>query len=375
MDKEQLTVVRNLLYRRLMGDELTAEETALLEAWERQHPANAQTARRIASREFVDQAMKPGDPREALQSWSRMRHRMGYRKSLLGKRFLRWTAAVAAAAVVAGAIVVGLRPQEESCTMPAGTEKAFVYTATGKRVEVTDIYAYRRLYESQRQQGGKSTTLLSPNLHHTVEVPRGGEFRLTLDDGTAIHLNAQSSLTVPTDFSAHNRSVNLAGEAYFHVKSDAQHPFTVQTSRADVRVVGTSFNVKNYADDACLAVTLEQGRVEVTSPSQLVTLQPGEQALVFDDGRIQRRAVDTYPYCAWNESRIVYDNTPLVDILADLGRWYDFEAAFSSDRLRNLRVSMDIEKQTDFTQIAELLERLDKVKIEITPNKVIVRDR
>ena len=103
-------------------------------------------------------------------------------------------------------------------------------------------------------------------------------------------------------------------------------------------------------------------------------IMPGEQAMVHHDGHISKRPVDTYLYCAWNQQRIAYDNEPLFNILNDLGRWYNFEAAYSSDRLRNLRFSMDIEKTADFNEVAGLLERLDKIRIIVKRNKVIVRE-
>jgi len=372
-DKLVRDEVKRLLYKRLLGT-LSSYEAERLVDWEAQDPENERLAHLVTSLPFVEKAVMDSSYREAEESWDVLRHRIGYHTF---RRSHRLYVCIAAAVTLLCVLLAGsyryYYAGETKChVMHAGTEKAIVYLSDGRRMEMNDHLRYEVCMKNAEEN--RPVSAVSPDLFHTVVTPRGGEYTLRLDDGSRIHLNAQSSLTVPSDFSLHNRSVNLAGEAYFDVESDREHPFLVQTGKAEIKVLGTRFCVKNYREDAAMLVTLEEGEVEINSAREVIRLVPGEQALVYEDGRILKRAVDTYLYCAWNQQRIAYDNEPLLNILNDLGRWYDFEAAYSSDRLRNLRFSMDIKKTADFNEVVHLLEALDKIQIRIKKNKVIVRE-
>ncbi len=370
---EPLENIKKLLYKQLLG-ELSAQEEEQLSYWRKANADNEKLFETIQSFTFIEKAITDTSWQEAQQSWQALRHRIGYR--CFSKRFFMYGAAsVAAVLLLCFSFWLGTTWWEPKGTdpylIPAGSEQAIVYLSNGKSYQVEDRMEYLNCMEEEKAEKPE----LSPNLHHTVVVPRGAEYTLKLQDGTEIHLNAESSLTVPTDFSPENRSVNLSGEAYFRVKSNPEHPFIVQTGRADVKVLGTCFNVKAYPEEDAWLVTLEEGAVEINSAYQQVTLKVGEQAIVRSNGNISVRPVDTYLYCAWSRQRIVYDNVPLLEILTDLGRWYDFEAAYSSDRLRNLRFSMDIDKTASFNDVASLLERLNKVHVKINKNKrVTIRE-
>lgn len=114
--------------------------------------------------------------------------------------------------------------------------------------------------------------------YHTVIVPRGGEYNLTLADGTNVWLNSDSKLKFPLHFVGNQRAVYLEGEAFFEVTSDSLKPFVVKTAEVNVKVLGTSFNVMNYTDEAKVEVALLKGKVkfEDTRNRQTRALVPGE---------------------------------------------------------------------------------------------------
>lgn len=97
---------------------------------------------------------------------------------------------------------------------------------------------------------------------HILNVPRGGEYKLVLSDGTRVHANAESRLTYPVSFTGNKREVYLTGEALFEVAKDTLHPFIVHTPYGIVEVVGTRFNVNTYEKNQT-TVTLEEGAVKV----------------------------------------------------------------------------------------------------------------
>lgn len=101
-------------------------------------------------------------------------------------------------------------------------------------------------------------------LYNTLSTPRGGNYRVTLEDGTIVWLNASSSLRFPTTFTGNTRKVELKGEAYFEVAKNAAMPFMVSAGNSEVKVLGTHFNMMAYADDKVIKTTLLEGSVEVS---------------------------------------------------------------------------------------------------------------
>ena len=120
---------------------------------------------------------------------------------------------------------------------------------------------------------------ITENTYNTVMVPRGGEYKLVLPDGTIVWLNAESSLRFPTSFTDNERKVYAKGELYFDVKHDEVKPFIVDVERGyTIRVLGTEFNLRAY-DDSPVVTTLVEGCVQVWSERDSVLLSPGQQAL------------------------------------------------------------------------------------------------
>src|SRR5690606_36229691 len=115
-------------------------------------------------------------------------------------------------------------------------------------------------------------------------TPRGGQYQVSLPDGTKVWLNADSKLYYPRAFSGNTRTVQMEGEAYFEVAKDEQKPFIVQTNRQKVEVLGTHFNVNAYSEEPISAVSLLEGKVKVSLANQAErTLLPGQQSSVKND--------------------------------------------------------------------------------------------
>ena len=118
---------------------------------------------------------------------------------------------------------------------------------------------------------------VKPN--NTVWVPQGGEYRLTLADGTEVWLNAESKLKFPTQFTGNKRTVELSGEAYFEVTGDTSCPFIIHTEGIEVKVSGTSFGIRSYQEEDAILTTLVSGSVDVESHNSNVRLTPEHQAV------------------------------------------------------------------------------------------------
>ena len=140
---------------------------------------------------------------------------------------------------------------------------------------------------------------------HTLRIPRGGEYKLVLEDGSRIWLNSASELRYPVHFTKDKRQVWLEGEAYFEIAHNAECPFVVKTAKQDVTVLGTSFDVTAYKNENKVYTTLLNGSVRVDTKGKQQVLVPGEQA-VFDGEAINVKEVNAKLYCSWIEERFVF---------------------------------------------------------------------
>jgi len=210
---------------------------------------------------------------------------------------------------------------------------------------------------------------------NAISTKRGSKSRVVLPDGTEVWLNGDSRLTYDAGTFGDNRNVRLDGEAYFDVASDPRHPFVIHTRAMDVRVLGTAFDVRSYADELTTQTSLFRGSVEVIVRDKHIVLKPNERITVANDRRAvtgdaardaQQAArdaqlaagdapaagvqltVDKVRFdrddsvalaAAWTKNKLAFDHETLEDIAKDIARWYDVTVTIKDNRLR----------QTNFT--------------------------
>lgn len=151
---------------------------------------------------------------------------------------------------------------------------------------------------------------------NTIRVPLGGEFHLTLADGTRVWLNSQSELRFPTRFNGEKREVYMEGEVYLEVKRDEERPFIVYAGETEIRVLGTSFNVKAYAEEGEVVTTLLSGKVSVGVGERSTKLDPGKQAIWNrKEDRISVREVDASRYISWTKGVFEFEDLSLAEII------------------------------------------------------------
>ncbi len=209
--------------------------------------------------------------------------------------------------------------------------------------------------------------------YNTIEIPRGGEFQLTLSDGTLVWLNSETVIKYPVSFPENIRDVYVQGEAYFEVTPNKNAPFVVHTSNMTVNVLGTGFNVRDYSDENRTVTTLVHGQVGIQRPNDTreFVLQPSEQAIFSETGSAIS-SVDVQQFTAWKEGRIYYEDNTLEDIFADLSRWYNISVDYENEDLKSLRFSIDVRKYNKFSEILEIINLTKKVKLKINENQITV---
>ena len=171
-----------------------------------------------------------------------------------------------------------------------------------------------------------SNQMASQAMLTECHVENGQTKVLRLSDGTQVRLNAGSSLFYPQRFNRFfsRRDVYLDGEAHFDVAKNSSQPFIVHVGNLKVKVLGTHFNVKAYPADELVTTTLEQGKVKVYEDKIAMTLLPNEQAVYNRiSGNMTKRSVDSGKYNQWMNGKLLFDQTPLKAIIADLQRRYN----------------------------------------------------
>ena len=206
--------------------------------------------------------------------------------------------------------------------------------------------------------------------YNTMTTPRGGEYKLTLPDGTEVWLNSASSITYPTAFVTKERKVSITGEAYFEVAKDKTKPFMVTAGNQNIEVLGTHFNVMAYADEETIKTTLLEGSVKITEHNNVDILKPGEQAIVGKQGGIKVKTVNTDEAMAWKNGYFKFNRVDIKYIMRQIARWYDVDIAYEGAMPEDEFVGK-IGRGENIKQVLHVLE-LEHVHFKIEGKKITV---
>ena len=272
--------------------------------------------------------------------------------------------------------------QMESIAVKAGKPQAVLVLSSGERqvldrgeksIEDRGVMiradSGRINYEGKllAKEGGQE-------VFHVLEVPRGGEYFMTLEDGTRVWLNAATRLKYPVVFTGGIRKVFLKGEAYFEVVHDTTRPFIVETEQANIRVLGTSFDVCAYKEEGKMWMTLEEGMVEVESADKekKIKMFPGEQICLEDGRGMKKYKVETALFTSWRIGRLVFKDIRLEDLMRNVARWYDVEVVFRRENLKDIVFTGDVKKYEDLNEVLEMIELTSEARFTIEGQSIIV---
>lgn len=172
---------------------------------------------------------------------------------------------------------------------------------------------------------------------------------VTLSDGTIVWLNGNSQLTYPSAFAADNRMVHLTGEAFFDVTKNPDRPFIITTEKAKVTVLGTSFNVRAVRAESTTEVVVKTGKVrfENSMGNQQVELTRNEKGIYnVADNKIVEFPAEDMNDIAWQSGRLLFDNTPLKEVIEDLAKQFDVTITLENTNLNTCAYS-GLEKTKD----------------------------
>ncbi|HEX5554387.1 MAG TPA: FecR domain-containing protein [Chitinophagaceae bacterium] len=232
------------------------------------------------------------------------------------------------------------------------------------------MLAYRNQETPRENSGHSASTAPEPPTvpYNTLTTPRGGQYRLTLSDGTNVWLNAASSIRYPITFTGKERKVAITGEAYFEVAHNERKPFKVQAGKVLIEDLGTHFNINAFSDEPDVKTTLLEGSVKVGG----ALLQPGEQAVSKKNGQLSVvKNADLEDVVSWKNGFFAFNNANLQTIMRKLSRWYNIEVVYKPGVNNEQRFSGRIDRSLTLTQVLNGLKQT-RANFRIEANRKVV---
>jgi len=205
----------------------------------------------------------------------------------------------------------------------------------------------------------------------TIRSKEGFNKMVTLPDGSKVQLNIDSSLKYPKNFQDGERRVSLIGEALFEIVQDTLRPFIVSTADYDVKVLGTTFNVKSYGNDTRTETTLIEGKVELLrEKEEPIALIPSQRA-IFSKMKKEMKIeeVNAQEAIAWKKGSIVFNRTPLQQVALDLERKYNVKISIGSPSLLRYEYTGTFDNLS-LEESLRLLVVSSSIDYEMTKNKI-----
>ncbi len=220
----------------------------------------------------------------------------------------------------------------------------------------------------------------SEPVFYTSVAPRGSVAEMYLPDGSHIYLNSGSEIKYSVNGTDGMREVFLKGEAWFQVAKIPEKPFLVHTSFYDVRVTGTSFNVKAYPEEKEVTTTLEEGSVHVVSSGNLKlaeesVLKPGEQLVYNKESKnIQIADVNTKWYTSWKDNKLVFINMSLKDLRILLERKYGVEIEIDDPNILKYHYDGTLKDET-ILEVMGMLQHTLPIQYQIVGQKILIQKK
>ncbi len=213
-------------------------------------------------------------------------------------------------------------------------------------------------------------TELQAEITQAVTTPYGARTNFKLPDGSEVWLNSGSTISFPRQYGA-IRNVELIGQAYFHVVKDGK-PFFVKTGYGSVEVMGTSFDVKAYANDN-FETTLVEGSVKMSDKTNRVTtLRPGQRSIISTNNEFALNEVNTDLVTSWREGKLIFVKEPFANVAKELERWYNVKIELQGERLKKLCYTGTIEMES-FVEVLELINTTTPIKSSFDKNTRILK--
>lgn len=203
-----------------------------------------------------------------------------------------------------------------------------------------------------------------------IEVPVGQRVAITLADGTKAWLNSGSILSYPSMFNNKNRTVRLDGEGYFEVAADKVHPFTVNTEKLEITVLGTKFNVQAYPDDD-ITISLLEGYLQVQTGAQSALMEANELVVWSEKAGMVHFKNKTVQHAAqWTTGELMFVDERLADIAKALERHFGVTIIITNSELADETFTCRTHPEPTLEQVLKILKETRKLNYSIREKTV-----
>lgn len=385
MELKQTSRITYLISRRCT-DTLSEEEESELESWLAADEQNRRFVENLVQQHYFVRRQREDRLYNSVVAFQKVRGRYEHRRNSFRRRIVWSSVAAVMALLIGGTLFFSFFrqqeavPQTEVVFLSAGESKAVLTLADGRRVQLG-----HRTMDSIAGNAGTCLKVTEDELvyrdsgnmteseYNVLEIPRKGEFKLILADGTRVWLNSESQIKYPVKFGTKERRVYLEGEAYFEVFKNKDVPFIVDMGKASLQVLGTSFNARAYRDEVGIYATLTEGKIQLNTGKQSLILNPEEQGVAdIQSGGLTKRKVDSRLYSGWKDGRFIFQEQTLEEIMNTLSRWYDIQVFFENEAIRKVTFTGNLKRYDSFDKIIDMLEMTDMAHFKVDGNAIII---
>lgn len=386
--------IAELLDKSIVGV-LTDEERLQLDEWRKARPEHEALYQRLHDKEYLRKEYLKRQKIDVMRPLNDMKRRIAEesqpKKAGAALSTRRWWSAAAAVLLIAVLGSAGYYIYnnvndevvvESGSAIHPGETLAYLTNSSGEQIELhanADAEVAKVEHSESVPSSDASVTQKqetpSEQLNY-LDIPRGAEFQITLEDSTIVWLNSESQLIYPDEFGVKERRVKVHGEAYFQVAKNDAKPFYVESDKQVVRVYGTEFNVRSYPEEYTIETTLVEGSIELArmdNPQNSILLTPGRQVQLNKETlEATVRPVQTDVVTSWRSGRFVFENQNLEQIMRDLARWYDFEFEFADAKAADTLFMGSVPRYADFNTVLSILEKSGGLRFDVKGTKVII---
>ena len=374
----------------LTGD-LSEEEKVKLEDWIRGDSSRKRLFDEICEERNVVRDLEVYERVNKESAWEKVVCRGNIKLQHSPRRlgWYRWVAAVMLPVMVAAGYFIremkrdSLQQGVEIASIEPGKSKAILRLGNNRVLEITKERETHVDVAEGIAATNNSSGMIYPEQvatgkteYNVLEIPCGGEYTVTLSDGTVVHLNSGSELRYPVAFGAERREVFLSGEGYFEVVKDSVRPFFVNADKLKIRVYGTSFNVNTY-DLENIQTVLVEGKIGIQTMNMNTEymVKPGQLALYNQEkGTMEILNVDVQLYVAWKDHEFMFDDESLEKIMNRLSLWYDVDVFFQTASLKQLHFTGHLGRYDDISHILDAISGVTQVKFSVKGRTIIVME-
>lgn len=369
-----------LLFKKIIGS-ISSDEEMELNAWRKEEVLHEKLYQRMLDYQYINRQLQ----KRRLVNTERPQAEMLQRIASPSKRWHRWGIAASLLAIISLSAAWMWTKQEQKERQEVA---AILSPATNKGIMPGENKAILTLTNGRQIALGEKVGKEKPSLldkaiakitgsqkQLCLDIPRGGEFKIVLEDSTVVWLNSETQLIYPEKFAENERRVIVKGEAFFKVAHESNRPFKVETDGQLVTVHGTQFNVKSYKEDKKILTTLLEGSISLSQKgnNSEVLLSPGHQSQ-FDKqtSSMNVKSVNAEMVASWRLGKFVFENQTLEEIMQELSRWYSFEYDFANADLKKIEFMGSIPRYSKFTTALTILEKSGGIRFKVHGNHLMV---